>query len=251
MIINKSIDLHGENPDTTIINYENNNVTQSDAIIFINADNCTISGFKITCAKNSLDSIGIKINSSNNIIVNNIISSFYKDIYLDSYTKNNIINSNIISNASYGIDAYNSHKNNISKNNIFSCITYGIYAFGSDYNNFSSNIFSENHYGIRIKGSEYNELFENKVYNNTYGMLFCCGARNNKIYYNIFKQNSIYNAKDDVSNQWDNGSVGNFWDDYEEKYPDAVNINGIWDTPYSITGDKNLDRYPLVIIEDI
>ena len=82
-------------------------------------------------------------------------------------------------------------------------------------------------------------------------MLFCCGARNNKIYYNIFKQNSIYNAKDDVSNQWDNGSVGNFWDDYEEKYPDAVNINGIWDTPYSITGDKNVDRYPLVIIEDI
>lgn len=251
LIINKSLDLHGENPDTTIIKYENNNISQSDAIIFINADNCTINGFKITCAENSFDSIGIKINSSNNIILNNIILSFYKDIYLDSYTMNNTINSNIISNASYGIDAYNSHKNNISKNKIFSCITYGIYGFGSDYNNFSGNIFSENHYGIRIKGSEYNELFENKVYNNTYGMLFCCGARNNIIYYNIFKQNSIYNAKDDVANQWDNGSVGNFWDDYEEKYPDAVNTNGIWDTPYSITGDKNVDRYPLVIIEDI
>jgi parallel beta-helix repeat protein len=251
LIINKSIELFGEGQDTTIIKYENNNISDSDAVIFINADNCTINGFKITCTKKSIDIIGIKINSSNNNVINNIISSFYKDIYLYSYTENNTINSNIISNASFGIDAYNSHKNNISKNNIFSCTTYGIYALGSDYNIFSGNIFTDNNYGIRIKGSEYNEVFENKVYNNTYGMLFCCGARNNIIYYNYFTQNIIYNAKDDVLNQWDNGSVGNFWDDYEEKYPDAENINGIWNTPYNITGDKGIDRYPLAIIEDI
>ena len=246
LIINKSIELFGEGPDATIIKYENNNITDSDAVIFINADNCTINGFKITCTKKSFDIIGIEINSSNNNILDNVISSFYKDIYLESYSINNIIYSNIISNASFGIDAYNSHKNNISKNNIFSCITYGIYAFGSDYNIFSNNIFSDNQYGIRIKGSEYNEVFENNVYNNTYGMLFCCGARDNIIYLNVFKQNSIYNAKDDVLNQWDNGSFGNIWDDYEEKYPDAININGIWNIPYNITGDKVVDRYPLV-----
>ncbi|KYK20414.1 hypothetical protein AYK24_10205 [Thermoplasmatales archaeon SG8-52-4] len=251
LIINKTIDIRGESPDTTIIKYEKNNVSIPDTAIFLNADNCTITGFKIICTKNSLDSIGIKINSSNNNILNNIISAFYKDIYLYSYTENNTIFSNILSNASFGIDAYNSHKNNISKNNITSCKTYGIYTLGSDYNIYSSNTFSNNNYGIRIKGSEYNELFSNKVYNNTYGMLFCCGARNNIIYYNNFKQNSLYNAKDDVSNQWDNGTVGNFWDDYEEKYPEAVKTNGIWNTPYNITGDKNVDRYPLVLIEDI
>ena len=80
-------------------------------------------------------------------------------------------------------------------------------------------------------------------------MLFCCGARNNIIYYNIFNKNIIYNAKDDVSNQWDNGSVGNFWDDYLMKYPDAENINGIWNKPYNITGEQNIDRYPLVSLE--
>jgi parallel beta-helix repeat protein len=248
LIINKSIKLYGENPDMTIIRYKNN--SNSEAVIVINADNCSINGFKITGSKKSMGIIGIKINSLNNNISNNIISSFFKNIYLYSYSENNTIYSNILTNASYGIDAYNSHKNNISKNIITLCTAYGFYALGSDNNIFSNNIFSENNYGVRIKGSEYNKLFENKVFDNTYGMLFCCGARNNMIYYNQFLQNSIYNAKDDVSNQWDNGSVGNFWDDYEEKYPDAINIDGIWEIPYNITGDKNLDRYPLVNIED-
>jgi hypothetical protein len=65
------------------------------------------------------------------------------------------------------------------------------------------------------------------------------------LYNNIFEQNSIYNARDDVSNQWDNEIVGNFWDDYEEKYPEAIQIDNIWDIPYKITGD-NIDRFPLV-----
>ena len=77
-------------------------------------------------------------------------------------------------------------------------------------------------------------------------MLFCCDGQNNVIYLNVFKQNSVYNAKDDVVNQWDNGSVGNFWDDYEEKYPDAIQKDDIWDTPYNIPEKNNMDNYPLV-----
>jgi len=41
--------------------------------------------------------------------------------------------------------------------------------------------------------------------------------------------------------------LGNYWDDYKERYPDAEEIDGsgIWDTPYSIDGDN--DSYPLIV----
>ena len=67
----------------------------------------------------------------------------------------------------------------------------------------------------------------------------------------MFKQNSVYNARDDLINQWDNESVGNYWDDYIEKYPDAIQIDGIWDIPYNITAGDNIDRFPLVNPVDI
>jgi PKD repeat protein len=53
------------------------------------------------------------------------------------------------------------------------------------------------------------------------------------------------NAKDYGSNNWDYNSQGNHWEDYIEKYPDATQIDGIWDTPYIIEGGGNKDNYPL------
>jgi len=51
------------------------------------------------------------------------------------------------------------------------------------------------------------------------------------------------------TNVWDNGypSGGNYWSDYEERYPNATEIDnsGIWDTPYVID-ENNQDNYPIV-----
>ena len=44
------------------------------------------------------------------------------------------------------------------------------------------------------------------------------------------------------TNIWDNGTVGNFWDDY---HGTDNNNDGIGDTPYVIDGN-NQDNYPLV-----
>ena len=80
-------------------------------------------------------------------------------------------------------------------------------------------------------------------------MRFCCGSANNTAYYNVFRNNRDWNAFDEISNQsnhWDNGVVGNYWDDYLEKYPYANQLDGIWDTPYSIENKDNFDRFPLV-----
>jgi hypothetical protein len=45
-----------------------------------------------------------------------------------------------------------------------------------------------------------------------------------------------------VYNNWDNGTHGNFWDDYEGEDNDE---NGIGDKPYNISSN-NQDRYPLM-----
>lgn len=54
-------------------------------------------------------------------------------------------------------------------------------------------------------------------------------------------------------NFWDNGSLGNYWSDYEMRYPNATNNGVVWDTPYEINGSTtDVDNYPLVhpYIED-
>ena len=54
----------------------------------------------------------------------------------------------------------------------------------------------------------------------------------------------MWNARDDVINQWDNGTKGNFWSDYTGI---DINSDGVGDTPYNLSdvGNKK-DRYPLM-----
>ena len=61
---------------------------------------------------------------------------------------------------------------------------------------------------------------------------------------------NIWNSQSKMTYTY-NGSIytnylGNYWDDYKEKYLDADEINesGIWDTPYDIDSDN--DNYPLM-----
>jgi len=65
----------------------------------------------------------------------------------------------------------------------------------------------------------------------------------NSFVWNNFTGNGI-NAEDDgVNNQWDNGSLGNYWDDYSGV---DANDDGIGDTPHLISGSAgNQDNYPI------
>ena len=72
---------------------------------------------------------------------------------------------------------------------------------------------------------------------------------------NIFYKNNMLLDADNLyifplpnkHNFWDNGSVGNYWSDYAERYPNASEIGntGVGDTPYVIDA-ANQDRYPLM-----
>ncbi len=253
LVINKSINLIGESKDKTIIDCQKSSEINQTNIILINADSCTIKELKIIGPGTSSDMVGININASNNTISNNIILKNYKGVYIGRDSKNNNVSWNTISNNLYGIATSFSDNNNISKNNISLSSFYGIYLSVSHTNNIFDNTVSySDFYGIRIKASENNKVYGNTVVDNKHGVYLCCGSGNNIIYYNIFKRNIEWNAHDDVYNQWDNGSVGNYWDDYTGE---DDNSDGIGDIPYNIPDEGgdiyNEDRYPLMNQFDI
>jgi len=219
--INKSINLVGEDKDTTIIDGGGVGI-----VITIFSNWVNISGFTIQNSGNYCCDTGIQIFSNHSIIKgNNIISNQNDGISLD-YSNDNIIKgNNIVSNNNNGINLHQSYNNTIGGNTI-SNNKVGIYLYHT-----SGNI---------IKGS-------NIISNNDYGIYLDYSSNNNIIYHNNFIKNT-QNAYDENNNIWDDGKYGNYWSDYEEKYPDAKKLpfSGIWDTSYNISGGDNKDNYPLI-----
>jgi hypothetical protein len=68
----------------------------------------------------------------------------------------------------------------------------------------------------------------------------------------MFIFNDYTNTYRLTANFWDNGSVGNYWSDYQSKYPNASEVDntGIGNTPNVIDQD-NIDHYPLMYPYDI
>jgi len=218
------------------------------------------------------------VNSTNITIKELELKNNYQGVLL-AYTKNSTIANNIVSNNLYGIYFYSSSCNNISQNNITSNNIYGIHLDGSYSNTISENkvanntgsgirfdwshhnIISENNIvanekdGIWLSQSSDNIIFGNRIENNQRGIELYSSS-DNRFYHNYFANNTVqvydYAWEGWTSpsiNVWDDGypSGGNYWGDYEEKYPNATEIDdsGIWDTPYVID-ENNQDNYPLI-----
>ena len=216
--INKSLTIIGENVHTTIID---GNETDDTIIIDNNSviiSNCTI----INSSKDGNDA-GIHINSEYVIIKNNIISNNNCGIYTNRASYNNIHNNTFKLNTGYGLYAYSS-SNNMKV---------------------IDNSFFLNDCGLRVKGSQNCEIIRNIFNNNSKGMYFCCGARSNIVYHNTFSNHSTWNADDQVgSNEWNNMTEGNYWDDYDGVDNDK---DGIGDEPYTVSPDRGIkDFFPLM-----
>ena len=112
---------------------------------------------------------------------------------------------------------------------------------------------SNNDYsGIQLAASSDCTITLNNIEGNGFGVSADYYSYDNRIYHNNFIENSN-NAYDYGDNDWDDGKrYGNYWSDYEERYPDAkkLPIKRIWNTPYEITGTDpepiNFDDYPLI-----
>jgi len=129
----------------------------------------------------------------------------------------------------------------ISVSNLNLTGKYGVQLLFSNNNIIKSNTLSHMEFALLIKNSNNNTIYGNIFNNNTRGISLS-ESSNNTFYRNFFINNTRH-AFDIGANHWDNGSEGNYWDDYTGA---DENNDGIGDMPYSIWGGVNMDRYPIV-----
>jgi parallel beta-helix repeat protein len=206
LIVNKSVDIFGEDRKYTIIDGGNtgnvvtlpvNNVNIStftikksgdNAVLIINAHNCKIVDNIIKSGKQ-----GIFVNSSNgNIIAYNILTDNENGTCLHS-SDYNILNYNkFYKNSKNGIFLNQTCNNNtLSNNDIYDNSENGIYLHDHcNQNNITkNNIYQNKNTGIRIENSSSNKvILNNDIEENTqYGILI--GGSNNIVNGNIFSEN--------------------------------------------------------------
>jgi parallel beta-helix repeat protein len=163
VVVNKTINLTGENRDTTIIDGRD-----IGDVVTINVNWVNITGFTVT-GNGTLVRDGIKLSNVDNckVIYNNVSSNKGYGIILISSNGNNIINNRIYQNQIDGISLYNSLNNNIISNNISNNRMDGIYLNWSDWNSILNNKVTFNDWGIFLEYSSNNTL-QNNICNNNW-----------------------------------------------------------------------------------
>ena len=190
-------------------------------------------------------SAGIKLHNTNhgqlieNICHHNLVGILVEDGNYNLFQKNQI------SNNYYGIHLEGDY-NNIIENDIYDNVQCGIKLEDTLGCIIEKNLVNSNGYcGIYLTNTASSSSIRHNVINSNddYGIYIYYGA-NNIAYNNTFSENGINAADDGDTNVWDNGVLGNYWDDYQGK---DTNDNGIGDTPYTdITGvGGSEDNYPI------
>ena len=191
VVVNKSINLIGEDRNTTVIDGN-----MSGDVVYISADRVNINGLTIRNSAPGPGDAGIDIRSNNNTISDNIIS--YNGQYHGSggiliwgSISNNNITGNNISNNYAGICASHSSINTIMGN----CISYntdGVDIWDSNYNNIMCNNITSNSYGICLDSSSNNIITDNKINSNKQEGIYLDESSNNNITGNNIKNNLIW-----------------------------------------------------------
>lgn len=106
----------------------------------------------------------------------------------------------------------------------------------------NNNVSHNKYYGLYFIGSSNGFITNNDLLSNYYGIFLLAPSNNNLIHHNTVKEHVYYAYGTSITNQWDDGSEGNYWGDYDHVDLDG---NGIGDAPYPINS-MGEDRYPLV-----
>ncbi|MCD6493715.1 MAG: right-handed parallel beta-helix repeat-containing protein, partial [Archaeoglobaceae archaeon] len=201
-VVNKSLNITGISVIKNKVLFTPKIVGKSGEKIEIAKDNCIISGL--------LTNTSINVNSSNNLIANNIIVG--KNASINVYKKNNTIVDNVfienfvsirllsdenlvrlntIKNSDYGIGIKNANKNLIFLNEFINN-NVSIPLLNSNDNEIARNIiFHSNVLGIHLNGSSKNLIVENTFANCTGWALRVFEGNKNLIAGNRFENNTI------------------------------------------------------------
>jgi len=189
IIINISINLLGEDKNTTIIDGNKN-----DDVVYLISDSVRISDFTIINSSGSSEGsgAGIRICSNFNNITNNIISnnSCGIQIWADNYY--NMFYGNIINYCWYGIIGalWNFDNQNILYNTISNIKRDGISFYSSDYINIIGNTIENCGLGINLNDCDFHNITENTISKNSLDGVFLTNCRNITIIRNKFSDHS-------------------------------------------------------------
>ncbi|MBN1860500.1 MAG: right-handed parallel beta-helix repeat-containing protein [Candidatus Thermoplasmatota archaeon] len=214
IIIEKSITLTGEDSKTTVI-YGG---AHRNASVLLQADGITVQRFTIGHSFQ-----GIRIESNNNIIKENIITATTEGIYLFKACVNKI-EDNIFSNNSWGI--YDSSiGGNVISGNIITCNSADGILLGSSGTVVSFNTISENGQdGISVYGDNNIIQLNNIIDNQVFGV----GIWNSKK--NSILQNNIYNNQKGDANM-----AVDLWMILPERPFDHTWDENYWGRPYQFS----------------
>ncbi|ODS38373.1 MAG: hypothetical protein A7315_12485 [Candidatus Altiarchaeales archaeon WOR_SM1_79] len=197
VIVNKTINLTGEDKNNTIINGSG-----SGDVVIINSDFVNFTGFKVIASGDGLWDSGVVLkiakncNISNNIIASNRHGLFLNHSNLSNFYNNNISENNgcafimIYSNDNYvitnkvfmnyvGLYLSYSQNNKIIHNNISSSTSDGVQISSSNRNKLLNNYFISNSKGIYLFDSADNDIIYNTALNNGDGIYLLSSERNN------------------------------------------------------------------------
>lgn len=232
-------------------NIANFSLSASGIYLYSNCDNNTLKGNN--CYNNTAYGIHLNTNCNNNsIIENNCNNNSGPGIRIINKCDDNTIQNNTIKNNLYmGILLYSDCNNNtLSNNTISNNLEAGIRIHTlCDNNTVFDNVISFNSIsGLDLyNSSKGNTISYNNIFNNSdYSIRINDTCDFNLVYMNILYNSSIQAQDNGTANKWDNGTEGNYWGDYKEKYPNAIYNGFIWLTPYTTDGTaSSQDNFPL------
>lgn len=213
--------------------------------LYIDGDNISIINNNFTnIADEAIHSSGIRI-----IICNNTIRSA-RDGLIIGTSSESCISDNFftdLTNCAIRVNVFADVTNATFLNNTFLNDNYGLISNDAGYLEILNNTFQ---YSTRSALVLYNTSRSivkgnNFSFNRNYGVIIDSNSNNNTFSRNIFVCNGIshvdiYNSP---VNQWNETSIGNYWDGYELRYPTASLVGNTWDEPYQVSS-QNLDFFP-------
>ena len=208
ILVSKSIELRGDNKETTIIDGGGNST-----VISINRDRVAVTGFTIRNGSGQTYAAGISLSSARmcNIIDNNIMNcevgvlitgAADARVVANTITNNNVgllmhgmASNNALTRNSFDLNAQavyieDSSSNSIYSNTVSNCSSDGVYLSSSDGNNLGENIVTqcaEN--GVVLSHCSENTLIKNSITQNTKNAVWLQYAEDCNITQNVFENN--------------------------------------------------------------
>ena len=193
--------------------------------------------------------------SSFNTFTNNLAMEIGYECYFLTDSSYNMFLNNTASGKDFVSDGFrihmNSNNNNFTGNKALNNALRGFFLSDNAYDN----IFSENivngegitNAGFWLNKVSNNLIFQNDITGTSIGIMIWdysdIGGFDNIIWGNNFTGNELHAQDDGINNLWDNGTLGNYWDDYPGI---DYNDDGIGDSPYYISGSAvSQDNYPI------